>query len=177
MNIIHDGEPLIERSARAYPASDFVGCGCVYRKKAFLVTRGFVSIHPAYGVEETDLSLQIIDAGWDIIHDCDLRVRHATTRSHQASPMITASHISNLALLAYLRYPISYLPLGLYHVASRIVWSIRNDRKSGIFSGIATIPGKICRFRRYRKPVRPTTMLRVIRLRRDYHHNHFVISQ
>jgi GT2 family glycosyltransferase len=169
MNIIHDGEPLIERSARAHPVSGFVGCGCVYRKDAFLSTAGYVPIQPAYGVEETDLALQIIDIGWEIIHDHDLRVRHATTRSHQASASITAAHISNLALLAFLRYPISYLPLSLFQVMSRIVWSIRNGRMTGIMSGLAAIPGKIWQFRSYRKPVSAATMLKVRCLRRESH--------
>jgi glycosyltransferase involved in cell wall biosynthesis len=88
MNIIHDGEVLAQRRPRAHPVADFVGCGCVYRKRAFAGTRGYVPIQPAYGVEEADLALQIIDDGWEIIHDYDLRVRHATTRFHQASPRI-----------------------------------------------------------------------------------------
>jgi GT2 family glycosyltransferase len=167
MNIIHDGEPLINRSARAHPVSDFVGCGCVYRRQAFLSSHGYVPIQPAYGVEETDISLQIIDNGWKIIHDHDLRVRHATTRSHQASATITAAHISNLALLAFLRYPILYLPLGLLQVLSRIIWSIRNGRISGTLSGIAAIPGKIWQFRSYRKPVSAATMRKVRDLRRE----------
>jgi GT2 family glycosyltransferase len=167
MNIIHDGEPLIDRSARAHPVSDFVGCGCVYRRQAFLSTRGYVPIQPAYGVEETDMALQIIDQAWDIIYDHDLRVRHATTRSHQASATITAAHISNLALLAFLRYPILYLPLGLLQVLSRIIWSIRNGRISGTLSGIAAIPGKIWQFRSYRKPVSAATMQKVRYLRRE----------
>lgn len=171
MNIIHDNEPLIERSSRAHPVSDFVGCGCVYRRNAFLCTRGYVPVQPAYGVEEADLALQIIDAGWEIIQDHDLRVRHATTRSHQASATITAAHISNLALLAYLRYPISYLPLGFIQVVSRIIWSIRKKRVSGILTGLVAVPGKIWKFRSYRKPVGAATMRKVRHLRRESYGN------
>lgn len=167
MTIIHDGEPLIERCARAHPVSDFVGCGCVYRKDAFLSMRGYVPVQPAYGVEEADMALQFIDAGWDIVHDHDLRVRHATTRSHQASAMVTAAHISNLALLAFLRYPISYWPLGLLQVVSRIIWSVRNGRTTGILRGLAAIPVKFWRFKNYRKPVSAATMRKVRRLRRE----------
>ncbi|MBB3777222.1 GT2 family glycosyltransferase [Erythromicrobium ramosum] len=167
MNIIHDGEALAERRPQVHPVADFVGCGSVYRKRALLNTAGYVPIQPAYGVEEADLALQIIDAGWDIIHDHDLRVRHATSRSHQATPTITSAHISNLALLAYLRYPVIYWPLGILQVANRIIWSIRNGRTSGVLAGLAAIPGKIWRYRAYRKPVSAATMRKVRRLRHE----------
>jgi GT2 family glycosyltransferase len=166
MNIIHDDEPVIERKRAARPVADFVGCGCIYRRSAFRDTSGYVPVQPAYGVEEADLALQLLDAGWTIVHDDDLRVRHATSRSHQASAAITAAHISNVALLAYLRYPLRYWPLGLAHVANRIFWSLRNHRHAGIGAGIAAIPGKIWRFRALRRPVTPGTMRKVKRLRR-----------
>lgn len=167
MNIVHDEEALARRRSEAHPVADFVGCGCVYRKSAFVATRGYVPIQPAYGVEEADLALQIIDAGWEIVHDNDLRVRHATSRSHQASPTITSAHISNLALLAFLRYPFTYWLLGMFQVANRVVWSIRNRRISGILGGLAATPGKIWRYRAYRKPVSAATMRKVRRLRRE----------
>jgi hypothetical protein len=166
MNIIHDDELMMERLSYVHLTADFIGCGCIYRKSAFWAMRGYVPIQPAYGVEETDLALQIIDAGWDIIHDHRLRVRHATTRSNQANRTITAAHISNLALLGFLRYPVIYWPLSTLQVASRIVWSIRNGRASGVLSGLIAIPSKICRYRAYRKPVSAETMRKVRRLRR-----------
>lgn len=168
MNIVHDGEPLVERRQKARAVADFVGCGCVYRRSAFRDTAGYVPIQPAYGVEEVDLALQLVDAGWTIIHDDDLRVRHATSRSHQASAAITAAHISNIALLAFLRYPLRYWPLGLAQVANRIFWSLRNHRYAGIADGIGAIPGKIWRFRAVRRPVSPVTMRKLAGLRRGF---------
>jgi GT2 family glycosyltransferase len=167
MNIIHDDDAMIERSSHSYEVADFVGCGCIYRRSAFLETNGYVPVQPAYGVEEADLALQLLDRGWSIVHDNNLRVRHATTRSHQASAAVTSAHISNVALLGFLRYPVSYWGYGVAQVANRVSWSLRNRRYSGIVSGILAIPGKIWRFRRFRRPVRPATLRKVRSLRSE----------
>lgn len=158
MHIIHDDEPIIDRSLATRVVADFVGCGCVYRKSAFLETGGYVPVQPAYGVEEADLTLQLREAGWLIVFDENLRVRHATSRSHQATAMITAAHISNLALLAFLRYPARYWLLGFAQVANRLVWSLCNARYRGIGRGILSIPIKFWEFRSYRRPVSPSTI-------------------
>ncbi len=165
MNIIHDDEPMIERSNHAHEVADFVGCGCIYRKSVFLETDGYVPIQPAYGVEEADLTLQLLDRGWLIVHDNNLRVRHATTRSHQASAAVTSAHISNFALLGFLRYPVSCWGYSLAQVANRVIWSVRSKRYSGIVSGVLAIPEKIWRFRKLRRPVRPATLRKVRSLR------------
>lgn len=161
MNIIHDGEELTERRNEVREVAHFVGCGCAYRKSAFMDTLGYAPVQPAYGVEEADMALQLLDRGWSIVHDYNLRVRHATSRAHHASASITSAHISNIALLAFLRYPARYWPLGLAQVLNRVIWSIRNKRYSGIINGILTIPSKLWRFRRLRRAVRPSTMRKV----------------
>lgn len=165
MNIIHDGEAMIDRSSTAFEVVDFVGCGCVYRRQVFLRLQGYIPVQPAYGVEEADLALQLIDSGWDIVHDNDLRVRHATTRSHQASAKVTAAHISNIALLAFLRYPPSYWIYGVAQVLNRVLWSLKNMRTAGVLRGLAEIPGKLWRFRKFRRPVSPRTMRKASTLR------------
>lgn len=165
MNIIHDDEPMITRSRHSQEVVDFVGCGCMYRKSIFFETGGYVPIQPAYGMEEADLSLQLFDIGWSIVHDADLRVRHATTRAHQSSRAITSAHISNVALLVFLRYPVTYWGYGLIQMANRVIWSLRNRRYSGIVTGILVIPRKMWRFRRYRRPVRAATLRKIRKIR------------
>lgn len=160
MTIIHDEEELTERRHEARDVAHFVGCGCAYRRSAFLETLGYASVQPAYGVEEADLALQLLDRGWSVIHDKNLRVRHATSRAHQESASITAAHISNIALLAFLRYPVSHWPLGTAQVLSRALWSIGKRRFAGIVTGLLSIPRKLWRFRKLRAPVSPRTMRR-----------------
>lgn len=165
MSIIHDNEPMIARSTLSQEVPDFVGCGCVYRKSAFLDTQGYVPIQPAYGVEEADLTLQLHDAGWKITQDSNLRVRHATTLEHHISAEITAAHISNIALLTYLRYPLRYWPYGLLQMMNRILWSIKQRRYAGIIASAPLALQKVLRFRKLRRPITPQSMRRVRRLR------------
>jgi GT2 family glycosyltransferase len=56
-------------------------------------------------MEETDLSIQLFAAGWDIYEAGDLRVFHDTELKHHESPKITAGHIANTGLCAFLNYP------------------------------------------------------------------------
>jgi GT2 family glycosyltransferase len=53
----------------------FVGCGAAIRRRAFLQLGGYdPSFH--YYAEEYDLCARLLQAGWRIIHDWRLRVRH-----------------------------------------------------------------------------------------------------
>jgi len=53
----------------------FLGGACIVRKKAWDEVNGY-SGDLFYGMEETDLSWRIIDAGWKIFYDADLKVEH-----------------------------------------------------------------------------------------------------
>ncbi len=166
MTIVHDGETAPPLEARAEEVADFIGCGCAYRRAAFLETSGYVPLHPAYGMEEADLALQLIDRGWQIAHRHDLRVRHVTDRSHQTSPKIVAAHIRNTALLAFLRYPVRLTGLGLVQVANRVLYSTLRGHLWGVARGLASIPCTLLRHRAARRPVAAGTVAAVRLLRR-----------
>jgi GT2 family glycosyltransferase len=167
MNIAHDGEPLSRRGPEIYSVADFVGCGCVYRRSAFLELAGYVPLHPAYGMEEADLALQVIDRGWEILHANDLRVRHATSRSHQSSRKIVAAHIKNTLLLAALRYPIAMAGYALLQYANRIVYSARRGHFLGVLTGVVQTPMHLWKYRAWRAPVRASTIIATQSLRRS----------
>lgn len=138
--------------------SSFVGCGCAYRRKAWQTIQGYVPLPLAYGMEEVDVSLQLLDEGWSIVHDRRLRVYHDTDRSHHESAEVTAAAIANRALLAYLRYPPQYWPLGLLKVVKRVVWSVRAYRFDGILEGLAQIPSLLRKHHGHRDPVAADTI-------------------
>ena len=165
-SIFHDGESIVARSDNTIIVADFIGCGCAYRRQAFCATGGYVPLAVAYGMEEADLTLQIHDGGGVVLHSHDLRIRHATMLTHHAKPEVTAASISNLALLAYARYPWSHFGIGLLQVASRITWLIRNHRRQGVIRGILAIPAQLWRHRAIRRPVKPATLQIVRALRR-----------
>lgn len=144
----------------------FPGGGCAYRRSIFLSTAGYVPLPVAYGMEEVDLSLRLIDQGHGILHVPALRVFHDTDRARHADPEVTAASIANLALLAYLRYPPAYWWLGIAQLASRLVWLIGAGRIAGIAAGIAAIPGHLLKYRHHRAPVSFKGMRRARLLRR-----------
>jgi GT2 family glycosyltransferase len=131
--------------------SDFSGCGCVYRRSDFLKTNGFVSLPLAYGMEEVDLALRLHAMGRRILRSEWLRVYHDTDLRRHANPDVTAASIANLALLAYLRYPVSLWWIGLAQVVNRVRWLLRHGRWRGILSGLTMIPAHIFRYRGFRK--------------------------
>ncbi|HMV47134.1 MAG TPA: glycosyltransferase [Blastocatellia bacterium] len=133
---------------------------CVLRRDAFLQTGMYLPLRYAYGMEEADVALQLLDAGWAILKTHKLRIYHDSDLNHHASPAINAAHITNTALLTFLRYPVLYWPLGLAQVANRIRFALRVGRHRGVLAGVLEIPDVIHRYWQARKPVRKATILR-----------------
>jgi GT2 family glycosyltransferase len=151
--IYHIDEPIYPDAAIVQWKPNFVGCGCAYRRDVFLQINGYVELPVAYGMEEVDLSLRLHHQEWGILSSSWLRVFHNTRLEHHSQPQITAASIANLALLAYLRYPVTFWWLGIVQCVNRILWLIKNDRFTGILRGIFTIPKLIYRYRRQRQPI------------------------
>lgn len=142
------------------PVSCFEGCACVIRRVAFLETAGYLHLRHAYGMEEADVSLQLLDAGWEIREVPSLRIFHDTQMTHHASPSVNAAHITNTALLAFLRYPKRLWPLGFLQVLNRVRYAIGAGRYAGILEGLITIPSTCWRLRSMRNAVKPDTLYR-----------------
>src|SRR6185503_3402 len=104
--VYHMGEAIGLDEQRALWTADFLGAACVYRRAAFLEAGGYVPLPVAYGMEEVDLALRVHSRGGKILTSPWLRVFHNNDLRHHADPRVTASSIANLALLAYLRYPV-----------------------------------------------------------------------
>jgi GT2 family glycosyltransferase len=143
----------------------FTGCGCVYRIEAWNDVTGYIPRAVAYGLEEVDLALQLLDEGWDIVRDCRLRIRHDTNLTHHDNPEQTASTIVNTALLPYIRYPKRYWPWGVAQYLNKIRWFISAGRTEGIRLGIRDTIAMLWACRGLRNPVDPETLRRFRELR------------
>jgi GT2 family glycosyltransferase len=163
--IVHDGEPLPPRTNTITSAAEFVGCGAAIRQTAFLDTQGYLPLELGYGAEEVDVSLQLLDKGWTIVKADTLRVRHRTSREHQATPDVTSAHISNIALVGYVRYPFGLWAYAVLQIGRRVLWSFRNGRSAGVLRGLARIPAHLWRHRSQRAPVKARVILETRRLR------------
>lgn len=166
-SIFHIGEPISPADQFAAWVSDFVGCGCAYRKDLFQQTQGYVPLTVAYGMEEVDLSLRFHASGWGILQSSWLRVFHNTCLEHHSKPHITAASIANQILLAYLRYPIILWWLGIGQCLSRVLWLIQYKRIPGIISGFIAIPTLIRQYHCYRQVVSAKSLLSYLHLRRN----------
>ena len=151
-------QPNQLESDRVQEVSCFQNCACLIRKEAFMQTAGYIPLRYAYGMEEADVALQILDKGWQIIEVPDLQVFHDTQLEHHASPEVNAAHIANTALLAYLRYPVSYSVLGILQVLNRLRYACSQGRWHGILKGLLLIPKLFYKYRNQRKPVTSQTI-------------------
>lgn len=165
--IYHQGEPVEPANETAEWVADFIGCGCAYRRSAFLKTSGYVPLPVAYGMEEVDLALRLLANDQHILRTSWLRVFHDTRLQHHNHPEIVAASIANLALLAFLRYPMSMWPFGVAQCLNRIRWLVTHGRFKGILYGIGMIPACLWSKRNLRHPLCPETVRSFVKLRRQ----------
>ena len=164
--LYHVGEQigLDERSAQW--TADFSGGACIFRRSAFLDAGGYVPLPVAYGMEEVDLALRLHARSGRILTTRWLRVFHNTDLKRHGDPVVTASSIANLALLAYLRYPISLWGIGVGQCANRLLWLLRHGRRRGILKGVTMIPSHLKANHAYRMPVSKDALRSYLALRR-----------
>ena len=155
---------LDERSAEW--TADFSGAACIYQRQAFLDAGGYVPLPVAYGMEEVDLAIRLHWRGARILTTRWLRVFHNTNLAHHADPRVTAGSIANLALLAYLRYPVTLWGIGIGQCANRLLWLLRHGRHRGILKGVIMIPAHLWSNHRYRLPVSAGAVRSYLALRR-----------
>jgi GT2 family glycosyltransferase len=132
---------------------NYVGCGFAIRLSAYRQIRGFIPRPIAYGMEESDVSLQLLASGWQILEAGSLRVCHDTEFSHRYSRDIASATITNVGLCAYLHFPFVAWPCGLAQVSKVVLYCLRNRQFRGVCSGIINIPIECYRNRKYRKPI------------------------
>jgi GT2 family glycosyltransferase len=164
--LYHAGEPIALDERKAQWTADFSGGACAYRRQAFLDAGGYVPLAVAYGMEEVDLALRLHSQGGKILSSSWLRVFHDTDLQRHAEPHVTAGSIANLALLAYLRYPVSLWSIGVWQCANRVLWLLRNGRRRGIWRGLTMIPGHLRFHRHFRRTVSNRAVRSYLALRR-----------
>ena len=120
----------------------------------------------AYGMEEVNLTIRLHSQGGRILTTPWLRVFHNTDLKRHSDPKVTAGSIANLALLAYLRYPVSLWGIGVGQCANRLVWLLRHGRRRGILKGVTMIPAHLRANRGYRLPVSKQVVRSYLALRR-----------
>src|ERR1041385_6610058 len=164
--LYHVGESIGLDARSAQWTADFSGGACIFRRQAFLDAGGYVPLPVAYGMEEVDLAIRLHSQGGRILTTPWLRVFHNTDLKRHGDPHVTAGSIANLALLAYLRYPVSLWGIGAAQCANRLLWLVRHGRTRGIVKGVTMIPGHVWENHQYRAPVSKKVLRSYLALRR-----------
>lgn len=165
--VYHRGETVDPENRIGRWVADFSGGACAYRRQVFLNTAGYVPLAIAYGMEEVDLAMRLHASGERIYQAGWLRVFHDTNLNRHDDPLITSASISNLALLAFLRYPLSCWWIGVVQVAKRVIWLKNYGRYRGILRGLIEIPARLYRLRTHRELLSPSAIKSYLMLRRS----------
>jgi GT2 family glycosyltransferase len=165
--LYHAGESIGLDDRSAQWTADFCGGACIFQRKTFLEAGGYVPLPVAYGMEEVDLAIRLHSRGGKILSTAWLRVFHNTDLARHGDPGVTAGSIANLALLAYLRYPISFWSIGAVQCVNRLLWLLRHGRRRGILKGVTMIPAHLRANHHYRSPVSKSAVRSYLALRRD----------
>ncbi len=164
--IFHLHQTIAPPLAEGAWAADFSGGGCAYRRERYLEVGGYVPLPAAYNMEEVDFALRLHAKQGRILGTPWLRVFHDTDLARHSDPEVTSASIANLALLAFLRYPLHLWSIGAAQVLNRIQWLARNGRRRGILGGLAAIPAHVWRHRRLRHPLDAPVVRSYLALRR-----------
>ena len=164
--IWHRGEAAMPRVQRLTRRVDYTGCGHVIRLSAYRDIRGYLPRPVAYGMEENDIALQFFAAGWTILESRQLRVFHDTELAHHNSADIVAGTAANVALFAFLNYPIALWSWGLIQLANFSAYCIGAGRSRGLAAGFLRIPADCYRHRALRRPFPLRTIVKYLWLRR-----------
>lgn len=164
--VFHLHEAIEPPRAEGQWAADFSGGGCAYRRERYLEVGGYVPLTEAYNMEEVDFALRLHARGGKVLGTPWLRVFHDTDLARHSDPDVTAASIANLALLAFLRYPVLLWTIGVGQCLNRIQWLIRNGRQRGVIAGLALIPVRLWRHRGHRNPLPASVVRSYLALRR-----------
>jgi GT2 family glycosyltransferase len=164
--LYHTGESIGLDDRSAEWTADFRGGACIFRRSAFIEAGGYVPLPVAYGMEEVDLAIRLHSRGDRILTTPWLRVFHNTDLKRHGDPHVTAGSIANLALLAYLRYPVSLWVIGAGQCANRLLWLLRHGRRRGILKGLTMIPAHLRANHQYRLPLSKNAVRSYLALRR-----------
>ncbi|HWI19735.1 MAG TPA: glycosyltransferase [Vicinamibacterales bacterium] len=164
--VFHVHQAIAPALAEGEWAADFSGGGCAYRRERYLEVGGYVPLPDAYNMEEVDFAIRLHARGGKILGTPWLRVFHDTDLARHSDPEVTSASIANLALLAFLRYPVHLWSIGAGQCANRIQWLLRHGRRRGILAGLAAIPSRLWRHRHERQPVPSAVVRSYLALRR-----------
>ncbi|WP_428937313.1 glycosyltransferase family 2 protein [Fontivita pretiosa] len=150
------------RECSAYP-DVFIGCGTGFRKRA-LIHVGGLPVDFFMQAEEYDLSLRLLNAGWDIRRFDDLHVVHLKTPTARVSWRTMRLDVRNNYLLASRYFPAAWARLFTRDWMSRY-WRIARARGQRFAFVVGWLQGRLRSWRPgHRRPVGSAVFERFARI-------------
>src|SRR5712691_3825988 len=138
----------------------FVGCGHVLRLSVVRELGGYTEFPGAYGAEEKDFCLRLIDAGYGIVRLDGVHVWHDKTPSARDLHKQHRSGVCNDLTLALQRVPAGLVvPVVALKMASHLVFAIRNDLLRACLRGVYDFLLAAADVWRARRPVRLASLV------------------
>jgi glycosyltransferase involved in cell wall biosynthesis len=166
-DILSPDRPTVRQRSEITAVPTFVGCGHMVRLTAAREV-GLYETNPGnYGVEEKDLCLRLLDAGYKIIKLFGVHVWHDKTKIGRTFPSQYASGVCNDLVLTYRRTPLFLLPFALVaKFFQHVVAASRRDLTKSCWQGFRLFVRSLRSLRGTRKPVRFSTLRNFVRLGR-----------
>lgn len=124
------------RECSAYP-SVFIGCGTGFRRAALEQVGGLPEDF-FMQAEEYDLSLRLMDAGWDVRTFDDLHVTHLKTPTTRFSKRVTRLDVRNNLVLASRHFPEKWVrPFAMDWMKRYYFIAAAKGHRTAYFAGLA----------------------------------------
>lgn len=139
----------------------FIGCGHVLRLSVVKELGGYREFPRAYGSEEKDLCLRLIDAGYEIVKMNGVHVWHDKSLIARDRARQHASGVCNDLTLTLRRVPLPLLPLMIAHqLVSHLTFSAKRGLIRSCMQGIGAFGGTFADAWAAREPVRFVSLMR-----------------
>jgi GT2 family glycosyltransferase len=162
-----DRPNLISRGAQRLVAT-FIGCGHLLRLSAVKELGGYAEFPGAYGAEEKDLCLRLIDAGYQIVKLDGVHVWHDKSSLARDIPGQHRSGVCNDLAFTLRRVPIVFLfPAFAWKVSSHIAFAVKAGLLRPCLEGFRNFIFAAGDVWRTRRPVRLASIARFRALTRS----------
>jgi GT2 family glycosyltransferase len=158
-----------KQSARTQPerVATFIGCGHVLRMSALHEVGLYQPSPGAYGGEEKDLCLRLMDAGYEIARLPGVHVWHDKTQRGREIAAQHRSGVCNDLAMTLRRTPLAVLPLALVSkLYKHLIFSLRHGLLRACVQGITLFFRSAPQVWRSRRAVRLATLREFVRLAR-----------
>jgi GT2 family glycosyltransferase len=160
-DIISPDQPIPGKRGSIAEVPLFIGCGHVLRLSAVKEMGGYCEFPRAYGAEEKDLCLRLIDAGYRVVKLNGVLVWHEKSVVARNLASQYASSVCNDLIFVVRRVPLALLPPVItYKLALHILFAVRHGLIGSCLRGLSAFAATSVNAWRTRHPVRLSSLVR-----------------